>query len=414
MPDHLILRELKGGAKRIRAALVTSRQMIYTPKPILTISQWANKHAFLSPETSAQVGKFTSFRYQDGIMDAVGDPAVKQVTVQKSARIGYTRSIDNVIGFFIAQDPSPILVVQPRIEDSEDFSRTEIGPMLRDTPALSAIAGNIKLKDAEQRIAKRIFRNGASVSFVGANSPAGFRRITARVILFDEIDAYPVEGAGLEGDQITLGITRGQTFWNRRIAVGSTPTIKGISRIEKMFAESDQRYFLVPCPHCGHRQKLIWANLKWDRSEDGGHLPATAYYVCGANGCIVTEDRKPWMIANGEWVAEMPFTGHAGFFLNALYSLFPNASWPNLAKEWLRVYKDPVLHRTFINTVLAETWEDLTEKVEGHSLVARCEAYGPDSLPIEVRFLTAGVDTQGDRLELQVIGWGAGEEFLGC
>ena len=403
--------KLGRGAKRMRAALVASRRLIYTATPTLTISQWANRYAYLSPETSASVGKFTAFKYQEGIMDAVGDPAVKQVVFMKSARIGFTRCLDNVIGYYIAQDPSPILVVQPRIEDGEDYSRSEISPMLRDTPALAQIAGDIKLRDADQRISKRTFRNGASVSFIGSNSAAGFRRITARVILFDEVDSYPPEGVGVEGDPITLGITRGTSFWNRRVAIGSTPTVKDISLIEKLYAESDQRRFLVACPQCGHRQALRFANLKWARTEDGGHVPdAHTYYVCEQNGCIIEELSKPTMIAGGEWVAQKPFNGHAGFWINALYSLFPNASWTNLAKEWLRVYRDPTRLRTFANTVLAETWEDMAERLEGHSLLARCEAYGPDSLPIEVRFLTAGVDTQGDRLELQVIGWGAGEE----
>ena len=123
--------------------------------------------------------------------------------------------------------------------------------MLRDTPVLKEIVGDLKKKDSKQKINKRMFRNGASMAFVGANSPGGFRRITARVVMFDEVDGYPVMGAGKEGDQIKLGIKRTESFWNRKIIMGSTPTVKGESRIEKSYANSDQRKYFVPCPHCG-------------------------------------------------------------------------------------------------------------------------------------------------------------------
>ena len=347
-------------------------------------------------------------------MDAVTDPAVKQITVMKSARVGYTKILDHVVGYFIAQDPSPILVVQPRVEDAEDYSRSEIAPMLRDTPVLAEIAGDLKAKDANQRILKRAFRNGASVSFVGANSPGGFRRITARIVAFDEVDGYPATGAGDEGDQITLGTKRTESFWNRKIILGSTPTVKGVSRIEKAWAESDQRRYHVACPGCGHRQVLRWANLRWDKDEDGTHRPETAHFVCEARGCVIEEHHKPAMIAGGEWIAERPFTGHAGFHIWAAYSLFPNAAWRYLVAEFLRVRKDPTLLQTFVNLVLGESWEEQAETVAGHALSTRGEAYDPLTLPEGVRVLTAGVDTQGDRLEVQVIGWGAKEESWPC
>ena len=406
---------MRDSAKRIRDAMVASRKLIYKPRPTLTISEWANKYAFLSPETSATVGRFESFKYQDAIMDACGDPAVKQVVFMKASRVGYTRALDNIIAYYIAQDPSPILVVQPRIEDAEDYSKTEIAPMIRDTPSLSAVAGDMKMKDSGQTLAKRMFRNGASITFVGANSPAGFRRITARVILFDEADAFPVQGAGVEGDQISLGIRRGQSFWNRRVAVGSTPTIKGASRIERMYEESDKRRYWVPCPHCNEFQVLKFSNLQWDKKTDADgstieHYPETAYFLCEKSGCIITEDSKKWMIDNGSWRAENEFKGIAGFHLSALYSLFPNAAWGLIAAEFLRSHKDPVLYRTFVNTVLAELWEDRSERIDGHALLARLEAYTPTTLPAAIYYITVGTDTQPDRLEVSVFGWGAQEE----
>ncbi|MEC5321114.1 phage terminase large subunit family protein [Brenneria populi subsp. brevivirga] len=396
-------------------ALTKARQDIRPPEP-LSLSEWANRYAVLSKETSAQTGKFRSFAYQDGIMDAFTDPAVTQVTVKKSARVGYTKILDHVTAYYLSHDPSPILVVQPRVEDAEDYSKTEIMPMLRDTPALAEICPAPKAKDSNQTILKKTFSNGANLTLTGANSPGGFRRITCRIILFDEVDGYPAGGAGMEGDQIALGIKRSETFWNRKIGVGSTPTVKGTSRIDRAFDESDQRYYYVPCPHCGEYQILEWGGtdtpygIKWEKDADGNHLPDTAYYVCRHNGCVIHHNEKAGMIKRGEWRATKPFTGNAGFHIWAGYSLFPNAAWKYLVAEWLRVKDDPLARQTFINLVLGESYEDRGEKaLSDRKLAERCEVY-PAEVPDGVAVLTAGVDTQDNRFEISVWGWGLNEE----
>ncbi|CAI3952083.1 Phage terminase [Commensalibacter papalotli (ex Botero et al. 2024)] len=240
------------------------------------------------------------------MMDAITDPRVEKVSVMKSARVGYTKIIDHVVGYYLHQDPSPILVVQPRVEDAEDYSKSEIAPMLRDTAVLSEIAPDPKTRTGENTLLKKTMKNGASIALVGANSPGGFRRITVRIVLFDEVDGYPVGGAGSEGDQIALGTKRSETFWNRKIVSGSTPTIKGLSRIEKLYQEGDQRRFYVPCPHCGDYQVLEWGGkdvthgIKWDKDEQGQALPETVHYVCKHNGCVILEQEKPELIKNGE------------------------------------------------------------------------------------------------------------------
>lgn len=404
------------GYTALISQLQLARRRNIQPPPRLTLSQWAERYAVLSRETSAQTGRFHAFPYQNGIMDAITDPTVEMVTVQKSARVGYTKILDHVAGYYIHQDPSPILVVQPRVEDAEDYSTTEIEPMLRDTPVLAEIVGDLKKKDAKQKIQKRIFRNGASMSFVGANSPGGFRRITSRVVLFDEVDGYPVMGAGKEGDQIKLGIKRSESFWNRKIVLGSTPTVKGESRIEKNYANSDQRKYFVPCPHCGEHQVLEWGGpdtpygFKWEKDDDGNGLPDTVYYVCRHNGCVIHDIDKPEMVARGEWRAQKPFAGHAGFHIWAGYSLFTNASWRNLVAEWLEVKDDPLMRQTFINLVLGETYEDRGERsLKEDRLLERCEVWAAE-VPAGVAMITIGVDTQDYRFEIEVIGWGRNEE----
>lgn len=404
------------GREKLREEVAAAVRRNLQPPPTLSLSQWAAEYAMLSPETSAQTGKFFAFPYQNGIMDAVTDPSVEMITVQKSARVGYTKILDHIAGYFIHQDPSPILVVQPRVEDAEDYSDSEIGPMLRDTPVLAEITGSIKAKDPKQKLLKRSFRNGASMRFVGANSPGGFRRITARIVEFDEVDGYPVHGAGKEGDQIRLGIKRSESFWNRKIIMGSTPTIKGESRIEKSYALSDQRRFWVPCPHCEEYQVLEWGGpdtphgFKWDKDEKGNGLPETVHYVCAATGCIIHDVDKPAMVAAGEWRASKPFRGHAGFHIWTAYSLFPNASWVNLVREWLDVKDDAQGRQTFINTTLGETYEDSGDRAlqEGR-IAARAELW-PDEVPEGVAVITKGVDVQDDRVEIETVGWGHNEE----
>lgn len=412
-PSPETLARYENGPEILRRALVEIRRVSLLPPPRLSLSGWADKYAVLSKETSASHGKFRAFAYQNGIMDAVTDPTVETITVMKSARVGYTKILDHVAGFFIHQDPSPLLIVQPRVEDAEDYSTSEIAPMLRDTPVLAEIAGDLKAKDSNQRILKRVFKNGASLTFVGANSPGGFRRITARVVAFDEVDGYPPAGAGDEGDQIKLGKKRTESFWNRKIILGSTPAVKVTSRIYRSWETSDQRRYYVPCPHCEHKQTLKWSGIRWENGD-----PKTAHYVC-ENGCIIEEHDKAWMVDNGEWIAEKPFNGHAGFHIWAGYSLFANAAWPKLVEEFLSVKANPLELKTFVNLVLGEPWEERGEDVDTHSLESRARAENwrgsdenddPLPAPEAVLITTCGVDVQGDRLEAERVGWGVGDE----
>lgn len=400
------------GSARLLTRLRRGRSEALRPPPILTLSQWANQFAYLSKGSNASTGKFKSFRYQDGMMDAVTDPSVHTITVMKSARVGYTKMLDHMVGYFIHQDPAPLLVVQPREVDARDYSDTEIANMLRDTPVLAAIAGDLNSRASKQKINKRVFRNGASVTFVGANSPDGFRRINARIVAFDEVDAYPPQGAGDDGDQIDLGAKRTETFWNSKILLGSTPLVKGNSRIEKSWEESDQRRYYVPCPHCKHKQTLKWENFKWDKAEDGTHLPKTAYFRCEAEGCgkRIEESSKKTMIDQGEWIASKPSHGHAGFHVWTAYSLFPKARWGMIAAAWLEVYKDPLRKKSFVNLTLGLPHQEVVNIADPDVLKARVEPYNWETLPSDVQFVTVGADTHPGRLEVTFVGWGKDEE----
>jgi len=377
----------------------------FRPPEKLTLSQWADKFAFLSAESSAEAGRWHTLPYQKGIMDAVTDPRVEQITVMKSARVGYTKILNHAIAFHIHQDPCPIMLIQPTIEDAQGYSKEEIAPMLRDTPVLAGLVSDAKAKDGANTILQKQFPGG-TLSLVGANSPRGFRRVSRRVVLFDEVDGYP-PSAGTEGDQIKLGIRRSEYYWNRKIIAGSTPTVKDFSRIERMFGETDQRRYFVPCPDCNHKQYLKWANMRWSNND-----PSTAAYCCESCGVLIPHSKKRWMVENGEWLATAPGNGrHIGFHIWAAYSYSPNATWPHLVEEFLEAKTNPEALKTWVNTVLGETWEeDYASKIGADALLERCEAYEPDVLPAGALALTAGVDVQDNRLAVSVWGWGRDEE----
>jgi len=365
----------------------------------------------LSSEASAEPGKWLTSRapYQREMMDAVGDPNIETVVIMSSAQIGKTEIINNVIGYHIQLDPAPILLLQPTLEMAEAWSKDRFAPMLRDTSVLHGLVKDPRSRDSGNTLLHKRFPGG-HITMSGANSPASLASRPIRMVLCDEVDRYPVS-AGTEGDPVNLAKKRSATFWNRKLVLTSTPTIKGASRIESAFEQSDQRRYHVPCPHCGELQTLKWMQVQWeqDASKEGDekHLPQTAYYVCEHNGCIISDSDKVAMIKAGKWIASAPFAGMAGFHINELYS--PWVSFATMVAEFLKAKKLPETLKTWVNTSLGETWEEAGESIEADSLLTRKENWGSFA-PESVVVITAGVDVQGDRLEIEVKGWGIGEE----
>ncbi len=378
----------------------------------LTLSEWADEKAYLSPESAAEPGKWRTYSYQKEIMDATTDQEIETVSLMKSARLGYTKIINFHTAYHIEHDPCSQLIVQPTIDDANGYSKDEIAPMIRDTPCLDGLVADPKSRDSNNTITKKHYPGGA-LSLIGANSARGFRRITVRTVKFDEIDGYP-PSAGHEGDQIRLGIKRTENFWNRKILLGSTPTTKGISRIEKWFERSDQRYYYVPCPICGHFQVLTWAGMQIP--EDNPHR---AYYECENCTGAIDHKQQREMVDAGEWRATKPFNGHAGFHIWAAYSFSPGATWGKIATRWMDANKEYKSTgqteelKTVINTDLAQTWEEKGEGVDVLELIGKDEKVEKDIAPEGVLCITTGVDVQAGekaRLEMEIVGWGKGEE----
>ena len=394
---------------------VANARRAWRPPPRLTLSEWADAHFYLSAESSAQAGRWSTLPYQREWMDSITDPKVTHVTVMKSARVGYTKVMNAAVGYYIDQAPCPILVVEPTVDDAKGYSKEEIAPMLRDCPRLAAIvfeeAEEVGPRDSGNTILHKRFPGGV-LSMVGANSGAGFRRISRRVVIFDEVDGYPVS-AGSDGDPIKLGTKRTEYYADRKIIAGSTPLIAGRSRIEELFNQGDGRRYFVPCPHCGHFDHLVFTER-----DSGGHwlqfdpdAPEGAHFVCSRNGCVIEHKHKRDMIAAGEWRASRPFNGHASFHIWAAYSYSPNATWAQLAAEFLEAKRGGREQlKTFINTVLGETWQESGEAPEWERLYQRREHYRAGTVPPGVRFLTAGVDVQKDRWVFEVVGWSGREK----
>lgn len=346
------------------------------------------------------------------MMDAVTDPAIEEVTFMTAARMGKTTVIENVIGYFIDYDASPILLILPTDKLAENWSKVNLGPMIRDNECLRSKVAEARSRDSSNKILFKSFPGGHLV-MGGANAPTSLSMYSMRLVEFDEVDQYP-PGAGLEGDPIDLGRTRAANFLNRKFIYTSTPTVKGLSRIESLWNESDQRLFYVPCPLCNHMQILVFGPQSQFRNHTTGWLKfddknlSWVYYECSNCHGKIGERYKTRMLRGGEWRKQHPeVKHHAGFHINRLYS--PWTTWREIVKEFVKAEKRREKLKVWVNKILGETWVEQESYIfDGDSLLSRRESY--EKLPRGVIFLTAGVDVQDNRLEVVIKGWGRGEE----
>lgn len=378
---------------------MSKTNQIWKAPPTLKISEWADKYRRLSPESSAEAGQWRTDRaeYQRGILDAFNNPNIERIVVMTSSQVGKTEILLNAIGYYIDQNPSPMLCVQPTLAMGQAFSKDRLAAMIRDSDKLKDSVKDARSRDSGNTTMHKAFAGG-HISIVGSNSASGLASRPIRILLMDEVDRYETS-AGSEGSPISLAIARTKTFWNRKIFMCSTPTVKGISAIEDAFEESDQRYYHVPCPECNHKQVLKWKNVVWDDEK-----PETANYACDGCGAVISESKKQWMIKNGEWIATKPTNKVAGFHISELYSVW--STWADMAKNFLEAKKNPETLKTFINTSLGESWEEQGDAVEYETLLERRLNYDFTNIPEDVLVLTAGCDVQKDRIELQLVGWG--------
>lgn len=413
------------------------REEVYRPAPSITGSEWAAETRVLTKGAMAgQLWTNEEAPYLVEILDTITDPyRPRKAVIIKSARVGYTEGvIGNCVGFFIDQEPTDVIVMQPSDEEAAAYSKENLDPLFLQTPALRDRLHLDAYKDGRNTIAYKSFAGG-SLSIIGPKGSA-LRRRSARIAFSDEIDE--LEDAYEQGDPLLRLDKRLDDFDDSCHVRGSTPTNKDMSRIEREYAGSDQRRYFVDCPHCSTSQPLEWGGketehgIKWDKevvcrscgaeseygdqcSECGAealevrHMPETAHYVC-TEGCRIEEHEKRAMVQTGEWIATNPEGRYPGWHIHALMSLFPGARWSKLVEEWIDAQGDPEALKVFVNTVLGEVWEERDQKrVSGEGLAGRAEVYGSE-VPSGVGVLVAGVDVQADRLELLIRGYGAGHE----
>jgi phage terminase large subunit GpA-like protein len=331
-------------------------------------------------------------------MLAVTDPRVRKITVMGPTQLLKTELINNVVGYFIDQDPAPMIVMQPTGKMAEAWSKDRLDKMLRDTPALAGRVKDKRSRDSDNTILHKSFPGG-HVTVVGSNSPSDLASRPVRVVLCDEVDKYPVS-AGKEGDPIKLIEERSDTFWNSLSIRVCSPTIQGRSRIEAEYELSDKRVFCGLCPSCETLEELKWERVDWNDADPEG----TAAYVCSHCDTEWSEQDRLYAISHGEYVATAPFKGHAGFHCNKLASPWQPVSV--LVRKYLEAKDDPEKLKTWTNTQLAETWVEKGEVPEWKRLYERRELFGLNVLQPGVVFLTSGVDVGKDYLKVEITGWG--------
>lgn len=374
------------------------------PPPRLHLSEWIETHMRLPEGVSALPGRVTLWPYQREIADAISDPELERVTLVKPVRVGFTTLLTGALASYVANEPSPILALLPTEADARDYVVSDLEPIFEATPALRGLLSAEADENGRNTLLSRRFPGG-SLKIVAAKSPRNLRRHNVRILLIDEADAME---PGIEGSPITLAERRTLSFANRKIILGSTPTIEETSNVLRSYARSDKRIFEVPCPECDHCHEIAWADIQWPEGQ-----PQEAHYVCPECGSVIEEKHKTAMVEKGVWRATAPdVKGHAGFRLNALVSTLANASWAKLALEFVEAKRSPDQLQVFVNTILAQGWREAAEEIDEASLAARAEPFGLDAIPPEVLIITAGVDVQRDRLEIVFLGHSRDEVFV--
>ncbi|WP_454439378.1 phage terminase large subunit family protein [Thauera mechernichensis] len=388
-----------------------------TPDPLLTVSEWSDRHRMLSSKASAEPGRWRTSRtpYLKAIMDCLSPTSpVERVVFMKAAQLGATEMGSNWIGYVIHHAPGPMMAVWPTVEMAKRNSKQRIDPLIEESSALAELIAPARSRDSGNTILAKEFRGGVLV-MTGANSAVGLRSMPVRYLFLDEVDGYPLDVEG-EGDAISLAEARTRTFARRKIFIVSTPTISGASAIEREYEASDQRRYFVPCPHCSHRQWLRFEQLRWDKGQ-----PETAAYICESCDTAIAEHHKTWMLEHGRWESTLPRAmisdgagKTAGFHLSSLYSPVGWRSWREIAAAWeAAVSKESgsaAAIKTFKNTELGETWVEEGEAPDWQRLVERREDYRVGTVPQGGLLLVGAADVQKDRIEASVWAFGRGKE----
>ena len=376
---------------------------LMNPPEQITVSEWAEKYRMLDSKTSAIPGPWSNdiTPYLVGVMDEFNNYETQKIIFVKPTQVGGTEALQNMIGYIVMQDPAPTMVVYPTETLAKSVSENRLQPMLKITPELA------KRFDENSQLLELQF-DGIYLTLAGSNSPSGLASKPIRFVLMDEVDKYP-GSSGKEADPIKLAIERTKTFHDKKIYITSTPTLKtGHIWKEKESADIEKHYF-VPCPHCGEYIELKFSNIRFPDEEDMSYIDRAEFatYVCQECGCIITDADKNNMIRHGEWRIVRHNTKYVRsvvFWINTLYS--PFVRWADIVKEFLTTKDDPETFQNFINSWLAEPWEDTKLKTSAELVLERQTELPEYIVPSWAKLLTAGVDVQESSLYWSIRAWG--------
>ena len=394
------------------------------PTPKTSVSEWADEYRMLSKGISAEPGRWKTSRapYQKEMMDAFTQQGIHKVVVKSASQIGKSDIMNNVIGRYAHLDPSTIMMIQPTVDLAQDYSKSRISPMITDTPVLGKIfnanskdTSTAKTRDGSNTILSKLFPGGRLI-MTGANSPAGLASRPIRVLLADEVDRFP-DSAGTEGDPVDLAAKRMTTFWNNVMGLFSTPTNEGSSRIDVEYIAGTQEEWQHACPNCDEYHLLRHIDMICDYTE---HKDAKGRKVVVVNDvkwrcpdCGMEFSEIEMRRSHQKYISKNPAAlqnGTRSFFVNGFTS--PWLKWETIMREWLEAKGDPAREKVVMNTRFGESYAQTGAFEDYQQFLKRREAYGAE-LPDGVLLLTAAVDTQDNRLEYEITGWGQGEESWG-
>lgn len=379
----------------------------WKPKSNLTVSEWADGNRMLSSLGSAAPGAWRTSRtpFLREPMDQLSEHSqAKMVVMMKSSQVGGTEAGSNWLGYIMDHAKGPMAVLMPTEKSLNDWVSQKFEPMATETPAVASVLAKRNNNSSDNNAQRKKFTGGI-LYFKTAGSTAELKSTSLRYALADEVDEW--DWATDQGDPLGLLEVRLTAFHDRKLFAVSSPTLKDASRIEELFEAGDRRRYHVPCPHCGEYQNLTWGNVKWSKHPDNPRHILDAWYVCRECGAEIAEYNKPDMLAAGRWIAESPNAPYPSYHISAIYSpIGLGLNWRELAVEWIAAQEDNAKLMRFMNTRLGETWADRTKDIKANALEARAEPYQLRTVPQGCYVITVGVDTQDNRLEIQVTGHG--------
>lgn len=392
---------------RRKKILVTQYQyealQYLSPPEQLTVSEWAEKYRILDAKSAAMPGPWSNdvTPYLKGVMDEFNNYETEKIVFVKPTQVGGTEALQNMIGYIVMQDPAPTMIVYPTDTLAKSISENRLQPMLKATPEIAK-----KFDDTSPLL--ELHFDGMYLTLAGSNSPSGLASKPIRFLMMDEVDKYP-GASNKEADPIKLATERTKTFHNKKIFITSTPTLKtGHIWQEKENADIEKHFF-VPCPHCGEYIEFQFPNIRFPSDEGMSYADRAEFatYVCQKCGCVITDNDKHNMLRLGEWRTvrhSTKYVRNVAFWINTLYS--PFVRWSDIAKEFLQTKDNPEDFQNFVNSWLAEPWEDTKLKTNADMVMERQTEVPAYVVPSWTKLLTAGVDVQETSLYWTIRAWG--------